>query len=78
MKQAIIFDMDGTLFATEPVALQGFKKTFERLIEKGYYQGEMPSDGVLLDQLGKTFQEIWDNLIPDSDEQIRKQADHGC
>lgn len=75
MKQAIIFDMDGTLFETDPVALQGFKKTFERLIDKGHYTGEMPSDEVFLDQLGKTFEEIWDSLIPNGDEKMRNQAD---
>lgn len=75
MKQAIIFDMDGTLFETDPVALKGFKKTFERLMEKGLYKGEMPSDDVFLNQLGKTFEEIWDSLIPDGDENIRNLAD---
>lgn len=75
MKPAIIFDMDGTLFETDPVALQGFKRTFERLIEQGYYQGDMPSDEMFLDQLGKTFHEIWDSLIPDSNEHVRELAD---
>lgn len=67
--------MDGTLFETDPVALQGFKKTFERLMENGYYDGEMPSDEVFLNQLGKTFEEIWDSLIPNGDEAIRNMAD---
>lgn len=75
ISKAIIFDMDGTLFDTAPVALQGFKKTFERLIEHGHYNGEMPSDEKFLDQLGKIFSEIWDNLIPGTDKQVRRLAD---
>lgn len=73
--RAIIFDMDGTLFETDLVALQGFKETFQRLKAEGHYNGEIPSDEILLDQLGKTFEDIWAQLLPDAGEEVRNRAD---
>lgn len=73
--RAIIFDMDGTLFETNPVALQGFKETFQRLKDEGLYEGDIPADEILLDQLGKTFEDIWAQLLPDSTEEVKHRAD---
>lgn len=72
--KAIIFDMDGTLFETNVVALEGFKATFMRLQEQGYFNGPMPPDQQFLDQLGKTFDEIWSVLLPDGDQYVHDLA----
>ncbi len=75
ISKAIIFDMDGTIFETNDVALQAFQKTFELLVEKGHYDGEIPSNERFLDQLGKTFDDIWADLLPYANEEIRILVD---
>jgi phosphoglycolate phosphatase len=75
MNHAIIFDMDGTLFETEPVALKAYYKTFDKLRSEGLYNGPTPTDEMLLNQLGKTLQEIWETLLPGCDKEVHKKAD---
>lgn len=75
MRQSIIFDMDGTLFETEPVALAAFHLTFEKLKKEGLYTGEIPSDDMMLKQLGKTMDQLWLTLIPGVEPNIRRLAD---
>ncbi|WP_028988503.1 HAD family hydrolase [Thermicanus aegyptius] len=75
MKQTVIFDMDGTLFQTEPVALAAFRHTFEKLIREGLYYGNIPPDSLMLTQLGKTMDEMWKTLLPDCSVEVHRLAD---
>lgn len=75
MKRSILFDMDGTLFQTESVALPAFHHAFDMLFEKGLYQGERPSDERMLKQLGKTLDELWRTLLPGTDFEVHQLAD---
>lgn len=72
--EAIIFDVDGTLFQTERVALPAFQRLFATLQEKNLYHGDAPSDDKLLSVLGMTIPEIWETLLPDADMDVRDQA----
>ncbi|RKD22769.1 haloacid dehalogenase [Ammoniphilus oxalaticus] len=72
---AAIFDMDGTLFKTEDVAVPAFKRTFEQLKKKGYFEGEVPSDEELMGVFGMTLDEIWDQLLPGCSASVKEMAD---
>ncbi|WP_240512054.1 HAD family hydrolase [Paludifilum halophilum] len=71
----LIFDMDGTLFQTETVAVPAFRRTFQRLRVSGRVQGERPTDERVCSVFGKTPPEIWDRLLPGSSEEVKEQAD---
>ncbi|MFC4075454.1 HAD hydrolase-like protein [Salinithrix halophila] len=71
----IIFDMDGTLFQTEKVAVPAFHRTFQRLNEEGLYTGERPDDSQVQSVFGMTQADIWENLLPGSSDSVKEQAD---
>lgn len=62
--QAMMFDMDGTLFETETVLLPAYHNTFEILREEGLYHGETPPDEIILSCLGMLLEDIWTRVIP--------------
>ncbi|PWK05637.1 HAD family hydrolase [Tumebacillus permanentifrigoris] len=66
--EAMIFDVDGTLFQTEKVALPAFRRTFEELKRKS------PSDDEILNVFGMTIPEVWETLLPDSSMDERDRA----
>lgn len=72
--QAILFDIDGTLFQTEKIALPAFRHTFEDLRQKGLFQGSTPDDDQLVSVFGMTIPEVWETLLPDADMDTRDQA----
>lgn len=72
---AAIFDMDGTLLKTEEVAVPAFKQTFQQLKEEGSYQGPIPSDDELTGVFGMTLEEIWNKLLPQQSDEVKKKAD---
>ena len=73
---AFIFDMDGTLFQTETLAVPAFHRTFERLVEQGLYTGSQPTEQQIQSSFGMTSNELWRHLLPDANKEVRKQADH--
>ncbi|SHF09003.1 adenosylhomocysteine nucleosidase [Seinonella peptonophila] len=73
--QAIIFDLDGTIYQTEKVAVPAFRATFEWLKDQGLYQGKIPADQVFEQQFGLTGAEFWSRLLPDANEEVRQLAD---
>lgn len=73
--RAIIFDLDGTLFQTEKVAVPAFQETFYYLQEQKLYDGSIPSETKIQSVFGMTHQEIWENLLPHADEKVRELAD---
>jgi phosphoglycolate phosphatase len=61
---AILFDMDGTLFKTETLIVPAYERAFERLKQEGLFQGPTPPATRILGALGLLLQEIWDQVIP--------------
>lgn len=72
--EAVILDVDGTLFQTEKIALPAFRQTFERLQQELLYDGEVPSDDKILSVLGMTIPEVWETLLPNASMEIRDRA----
>ncbi|GAB6988462.1 HAD family hydrolase [Paenibacillus pini] len=73
--EAMIFDMDGTLFQTETVLLPAYHKLFAILKEEGLYTAPTPPEERILGSLGMLLEEIWKIVMPDGSDQARKRAD---
>lgn len=73
--EAVIFDMDGTLFKTESLLIPVYHQTFDTLKKEGLYAEPTPPESRLLESLGKLLSEIWDRVLPDADKQTRQRAD---
>lgn len=71
---AMIFDLDGTLFQTETLIIPAFHAVFEQLRKEQLFEGETPSVQLMLDGLGLILDEIWNSIIPDSSAQVRERA----
>jgi HAD superfamily hydrolase (TIGR01509 family) len=65
---AMIFDIDGTIFQTEKVALPAIRRTFEQL------RRPIPDDEAILNVFGMTTPELWENLLPDASMDERDRA----
>ncbi|NGZ75824.1 HAD family hydrolase [Saccharibacillus alkalitolerans] len=72
--EAMIFDMDGTLFQTETALLPAYRKMFDILRAEGLYAGETPPERLILGSLGMLLEEIWKIVMPDADEKVRSRA----
>jgi phosphoglycolate phosphatase len=70
----LIFDLDGTLFQTEKMALPAFRCTFERLMEQGICQ-RMPSGEQMTSVFGMTTADLWKTLLPTASDEERALAD---
>jgi len=73
---AIIFDLDGTLFKTEDLALKSFQLTFFQLKKEDLFQGITPTDKEFLSCLGKTLPEIWDILLKNTKDEVKERANY--
>lgn len=73
--EAIIFDMDGTLFQTETLLVHVHHRLFATLQEEGLYTKEAPPVESLLGCLGMLLEDIWRKLMPDASEEARLRAD---
>lgn len=73
--EALIFDMDGTLFQTEKLLLPAYHATFDQLREEGVYNGETPDEKIMLGSLGMLLDQIWERVLPDSSMEVRGRAD---
>jgi phosphoglycolate phosphatase len=72
--QAIAFDLDGTLVDTSEVVLAAFHAVFETLQREGKVQG-IPDDSTFLGTFGVVDEQIWEMLLPDATEEVRREAD---
>ncbi len=72
--QAMMFDMDGTLFETETVLLPAYHRTFEQLRSEGLYEGETPSESIILGSLGMLLEDIWARVMPGASRQTVDRA----
>ncbi|WP_309121500.1 HAD family hydrolase [Paenibacillus sp.] len=73
--EALIFDMDGTLFKTETVIVSAYERAYARLKDEGRVQGEMPPASILLGSLGMLLMDIWARVLPEADVPTRERMD---
>lgn len=73
--EAIIFDMDGTLFQTETLLVHVHRRLFGQLREEGLYVNETPPIERLLGSLGMLLEDIWRNVMPDGSPEAHRRAD---
>ncbi|GLX69610.1 HAD hydrolase-like protein [Paenibacillus glycanilyticus] len=72
--EAVIFDMDGTLFETATLLETVHERLFRTLREEGLYD-QIPPFQELLGCLGMLLEDIWRKLMPGSTEEARHRAD---
>ncbi|MCU9615115.1 HAD hydrolase-like protein [Caldibacillus lycopersici] len=63
---AMIFDIDGTLFKTESVLDVAYFTSFSELKARGLYTGETPPIEKMYACLGMLLEDIWSNVIPNA------------
>lgn len=73
--EAIIFDMDGTLFKTETLLIPVYHRVFDQLRAEGLYSGETPPEEIILGCLGMLLDQIWKKVLPNHDEIVHRRAD---
>lgn len=72
--EAMIFDLDGTLFKAETLMLPAYHQTFEQLREEGLYTGPTPPEERILSALGMLLDDIWKKVMPEADKALRVRA----
>lgn len=73
--EAMIFDLDGTLFQTETLLLPAYHATFAQLRAEGKYNGETPPEQHILGALGMMVEHIWREVMPEADESVLRRAE---
>lgn len=73
--EAVIFDMDGTLFKTDTLLVSVHQRVFHTLREERLYEKETPPVERMLSCLGMLLDDIWREVMPDSTEAARARAD---
>lgn len=72
--EAILFDMDGTLFETDTLLRGVHVRIFDTLRAEGLYDRETPPVDALLACLGMLLEDIWRQVMPDASEEARERA----
>ncbi|GAB2723146.1 HAD family hydrolase [Paenibacillus thermoaerophilus] len=73
--EAMIFDLDGTLFRTESILLRAYRRVFDTLRAEGLYAGDVPPEERILSSLGMLLEQIWYRVMPEAGEAARRRAD---
>lgn len=73
--EAMIFDMDGTLFQTETLLLPAYHKLFDTLRAEGLHKGETPKEELMLGCLGMLLDDIWKTVMPEGTPEAHRRAD---
>ena len=74
MMQALIFDMDGTLFRTGTVLEPALEEVFDHLREKGLWEGVTPIEGYRR-IMGAPLPRVWQTLMPEHSDEVRRVTD---
>lgn len=74
MSQAIIFDMDGTLFQTDKILELSLEDAFDYLREQGQWDTETPIDQYR-EIMGVPLPKVWEALLPNHSLEVREQTD---
>jgi phosphoglycolate phosphatase len=72
--EAILFDLDGTLFQSETLFLPAYYRTFDQLRQEGLYQKETPPEDKILGSLGLLLEEIWRRVLPEEPVAVHQRA----
>ena len=73
--EALIFDLDGTLFQTETLLLPAYHAAFDQLKKEGLFTGETPPEERILSSLGQLLEQIWMNVMPEASNEARLRMD---
>jgi phosphoglycolate phosphatase len=73
--EAMLFDLDGTLFQTETLLLPAYEAAFNEMRAEGSYAGETPPAERILSSLGMLLEHIWQRVLPEASLEVRKRAD---
>jgi len=71
--EALVFDMDGTLFRAETLMVPAYERAFERLKREGLHEGETPPVALLLGSLGMLLDDIWARVIPEASVEAQRR-----
>ncbi|TGB04877.1 HAD hydrolase-like protein [Halobacillus salinus] len=74
MSQAVIFDMDGTLFQTEKILELALEDTFQLMRSKGEWEGTTPIEQYR-EIMGVPLPEVWDTLLPAHSDELKRVVD---
>lgn len=74
MNPSVIFDMDGTLFQTDKILERSLDNTFDHLRSIDKWDGPTPID-TYRKIMGVPLPKVWETLLPNHSEAIRKQTD---
>ncbi|UOF91277.1 HAD-IA family hydrolase [Fodinisporobacter ferrooxydans] len=72
--EAVIFDLDGTLFRAETILVPAYHRTFEQLRKEGLYTGDTPPEEKILGGLGMLLEQIWKRVMPDASALVYSRA----
>ncbi|MFJ8526676.1 HAD-IA family hydrolase [Bacillus sp. NPDC094106] len=73
MQQAVIFDMDGTLFQTNLILEPALVETFDVLRAEGLWNEETPIEKYR-EIMGVPLQVVWETLCPNHSLQVREKS----
>ncbi|MEK5379825.1 HAD hydrolase-like protein [Niallia sp. FSL W8-0635] len=74
MSQALIFDMDGTLFQTDKILEISLDDTFNHLRSLDHWEGVTPID-TYREIMGVPLPIVWETLLPNHSIELREQTD---
>ncbi|PFA19854.1 MULTISPECIES: HAD family hydrolase [Bacillus cereus group] len=74
MLQALIFDMDGTLFQTEKILELSLDDTYNHLRSLNLWDAATPIDKYR-EIMGAPLPKVWEALLPNHSSEIREQTD---
>ncbi|MGW5981796.1 HAD family hydrolase [Bacillus mycoides] len=74
MLQALIFDMDGTLFQTDKILELSLDDTFNHLRSLQLWDGVTPIDKYR-EIMGVPLPKVWEALLPNHSNEVREQTD---
>lgn len=72
--EAVIFDMDGTLFQTETLLETAHSRLFDTLAREGLYTKEAPPIERVVGSLGMVLEDIWKRVMPDGSPEAHARA----
>ncbi len=72
--EAMIFDLDGTLFQTETLLLPAYHAMFEQLRNEGLFDGDTPPESHILGALGMLLDDIFLRVMPESTRAAKHRA----
>lgn len=71
LPDAMIFDVDGTLFKTESVLDEAYEQSFQEVKNQGLYTGPVPPVQQFHACLGMLLDDIWNKILPEASKAAR-------